>query len=286
MDDKHRSGRPSTTDDGVLDDLIRSDPRLTTREVGDLFGCSHTTVENHLHSLGKIQKLGVWVPHELSPANKDNRVSVCTSLITRQQNAPFLDRLITGDEKWVLYINVRRKKQWLDRAERPLSDAKADLHQKKIMICVWWDMRGIVHWERLDDNATVNSELYCHQLQRVQDALVQKRPAMVNRKGVILLHDNARPHVAKMTRQKIHELGWEVLPHPPYSPDMAPTDYHLFRSLQDHLAEKRFKDDNDIETDIEKFFMSKSEDFYKGGILKLQQRWGMIVDQDGEYIID
>uniref|UniRef100_A0A8R1E3B1 Histone-lysine N-methyltransferase SETMAR n=1 Tax=Caenorhabditis japonica TaxID=281687 RepID=A0A8R1E3B1_CAEJA len=54
------------------------------------------------------------------------------------------------------------------------------------------------------------------------------------------LRVNARPHVAKVTQQKIDELGWEVLPYPPYSPDLAPSDFRIFRSMQNYLAEKQF----------------------------------------------
>jgi [histone H3]-lysine36 N-dimethyltransferase SETMAR len=68
-------------------------------------------------------------------------------------------------------------------------------------------------------------------LERLNEALIQKRPALINRKRVILQHDNARPHSSKKTQQKIKNLGWEVLPYPPYSPYIAPFDYHLFRSL-------------------------------------------------------
>ncbi|KAG5309958.1 SETMR methyltransferase, partial [Acromyrmex insinuator] len=57
----------------------------------------------------------------------------------------------------------------------------------------------------------------------------EKRPELINRKGVVFHHDNARPHISLMTRQKLRELGWEVLMHPPYSPDLALSDYHLFR---------------------------------------------------------
>jgi histone-lysine N-methyltransferase SETMAR len=78
---------------------------------------------------------------------------------------------------------------------------------------------------------TMNSEVYCQQLDRVNECIKEKRPHLVNRKGVVFHQDNARPHVSKMTQQKIKELNWEILDHPSYSPDLAPSDSYLFRSL-------------------------------------------------------
>ncbi|KOC66148.1 Histone-lysine N-methyltransferase SETMAR, partial [Habropoda laboriosa] len=49
--------------------------------------------------------------------------------------------------------------------------------------------------------------------------------------------DNARPHVASTTVQKLHQLGIEVLPHPPYSPDISPTDFHFFLSFDSFLTQ-------------------------------------------------
>ena len=74
--------------------------------------------------------------------------------------------------------------------------------------------------------------LDCQQLMRLKRAIKKKRPALINRKGVLFHHDNAGPHISLVTRQKLRELGWEVLMHPPYSPDLAPSNYHLFRSLK------------------------------------------------------
>lgn len=286
LTDQPREGRPSTFDDDALQCLLQMNPRQTTRELAEQLDCAHTTVEDHLHTLGKIQKYGSWVPHELSADNKIQRVSVCASLLSHHHSYRFLDRIVTGDEKWVLYVNIRRKRQWLASDEKPLPDAKTDLHPKKVLLCIWWDAKGVLYWELLDNNQTITAEVYAQQLQRLQEALLQKRPALVNRKGVILLHDNARPHVAKLTREKIQELGWEVLPHPPYSPDIAPSDYHLFRSLQNHLAEKRFEDDDTVNSDLAAFFASKPPDFYKSGIDQLPIRWTTVVDNNGDYIID
>ena len=61
-------------------------------------------------------------------------------------------------------------------------------------------------------------------------------------KKVILLHDNIRPHVAMRTKETIIKIGWEVLPHPTYSPDMATSDYHLLRSMEHFLQDTSFKE--------------------------------------------
>ena len=86
----------------------------------------------------------------------------------------------------------------------------------------------------------INSEKYCSQLDELKTAIEQKRPEIANRKGVMFHQNNARPHVSLITRQKLLELGWDVLSHPPYSPDLAPSDFHLFQSLQNSLNGKSF----------------------------------------------
>ena len=67
----------------------------------------------------------------------------------------------------------------------------------KVMFCVWWDMKGVIYHEVLQSNETINAERYCRQLEELLKNLNDKRPSLVNRKGILLLHDNARPHIAK-----------------------------------------------------------------------------------------
>lgn len=100
---------------------------------------------------------------------------------------------------------------------------------------------------------------------------------------VYFLHDNARPHIAMTTKKKLIDLNWTVLTHPPYSPDLAPTDYHLFRSLAHQLSEKRFNNEEDIKKFIADFFASKPLDFYERGIKSLQERWRWVIDNNGAY---
>ena len=111
--------------------------------------------------------------------------------------------------------------------------------------------------------------------------MLQKRP-----ENVYLLHDNARAHVAKVSREKIQELGWEVLPHPPYSPDMAPSDYHLFRVLKQHLRDRESDDPHQLEMEVSVFFSSQHSQFWRRGIGRLPERLGRILDLNGDYTID
>ncbi|GFT07791.1 mariner Mos1 transposase [Trichonephila clavipes] len=99
-------------------------------------------------------------------------------------------------------------------------------------------MKGPVYYELLKQGKTINADLCCNQLDKLNAAIKEKRPPLPSRKGIVFHHDNARPHTATVTQQKLNALGWEVLGHPPYSPDIAPSDYYLFRSLQNYLTEK------------------------------------------------
>ena len=104
-----------------------------------------------------------------------------------------------------------------------------------------------------------------------------------NRKGPNLLHDNARPHVAKPTLQKLNELGYETLPHPPYSPDLSPTDYHFFKHLDNFLREKCFKNLSDIKNAFSDFIATRTQDVYVTGINTLVLRWLKCVDSDSAH---
>ena len=84
----------------------------------------------------------------------------------------------------------------------------------------------------------INSNKYCSQLDQLKAALNKKCPELVSRKHIIFHQDNARPQVSLMTKQKLLELGWEVLIQLPYSPDIAPSDFHYLGLYKILLMEK------------------------------------------------
>lgn len=286
LEDAPRSGRPRRVFKDALHRTVNENPTATAREMAAHFDVSHTTIINALHALGMTSKLSKLVPHKLTEKNKMDRIAKCVSLLARHQNRPFLDRLVTCDEKWIFYENFPRKRQWSRPGQGRAAVPRRDMHGKKAMLCVWWDIRGIVYSEFLPRGQTITSDLYCRQLDRVHAQLVRTRPQLVNRKGVLFHQDNARPHVSAQTMRKISELKWELIAHPPYSPDLAPSDFHLFRSLQNFLQSKNYRTEEQVKNGVEGFMRSQPRKFFENGIKKLVGRWEQVISNRGEYIFD
>jgi histone-lysine N-methyltransferase SETMAR len=219
----------------------------------------------------------------LTEKQKNQRFDAAQQLLQRQQEQPFLDWIVTCDEKWISYKNPVKKRQWLSPGQPAVQTPKPDWRQKRALFCVWWWRGGIIHWEIVPNGQTINAQYYCAQLDRVHQKI--RSPALAShfRPRIIFQQDNARPHVANMTIQKINQLGWESLIHPPYSPDCAPSDYHLFASLAHSLSGKKFANLTEVKKHLRLYFASKSTEFYSRGIDLLPIKWQLMIDHNGDY---
>uniref|UniRef100_A0A5S6QHE9 HTH_48 domain-containing protein n=1 Tax=Trichuris muris TaxID=70415 RepID=A0A5S6QHE9_TRIMR len=129
-------GRPETrVDTDTLKELVEADPSLTVRELAADLDLAHSTVHSHLRKMGKVKKLETWVPHELTEKQKLTR-QMASSLLVRNEVEPFLDRIVTCEEKWIFYDNRKRSGQWLDADACPNQVARPNIQQKKIMVTV------------------------------------------------------------------------------------------------------------------------------------------------------
>ncbi|XP_020298171.1 histone-lysine N-methyltransferase SETMAR-like, partial [Pseudomyrmex gracilis] len=176
--DAPRSGRPITEKVDEIMKIIEQDRHISSHEIGKQLNIDHKTVLNHLQNAGYKKNLDVWVPHDLTVKNLMDRFSICESLLKRNDIEPFLKRLITGNEKWITYDNNVRKRSWTKRNEAPQTVAKPKLTPRKVMLSVWWDWKGIVHYELLPSGQTIDSNLYCQQLERLRQAIEKTRPEL------------------------------------------------------------------------------------------------------------
>lgn len=283
---KEGSGRKYSTDNVAILAAVEAEPTKSCRKLAEELQTSKSNIFNHLHQLGKVSRRCREVPHELTPELAKRRVSVCQELLNNPNDFRFIKRIVTADEKWIYYRYSDNRNQWINKGSSSHPVVRRERFEKKALLCCWWNIDGIIHFEVIPDGRTINAEIYSNQLQRVHDVLEERYPALINRRGVILQHDNAKPHVAKRTSEKVNELGFNLLPHPAYSPDLAPSDYYLFRSMANFLRGRCFCNDDEVRIGCQEFFDSKDPSWYRKGIEMLAERWLQTIDFDGMYFAE
>ena len=122
----------------------------------------------------------------------------------------------------------------------------------------------------MEKGVTVTSVNYCNMLRNeVRPAIRSKRRGRLT-EDVLLLHDNACPHMAHLTINIIQQLNWEVLEHPAYSPDLDPSDFHLFGPLKNALRGHRFAADDEVKEAVHDWLCSQPQTFFSNSIRSLQ----------------
>ena len=125
----------------------------------------------------------------------------------------------------------------------------------------FWDQDGflIVYTPK---GQTINPEYYLSLLVQLKDILKEKRRGKFT-KGILFLHDNAPPHRALATQKKLACLGFHCLDHPPHSPDLASSYYHLSPGMNKQLKGRQFFSDAEVIAATETWLDGKSSDFFK-----------------------
>jgi hypothetical protein len=101
---------------------------------------------------------------------------------------------------------------------------------------------------------------------------------------VILQHDNARLNTARAAVATITDLHFDTLPHPPYSPDLAPSDYHMFGPLKEAIGGKKFRSDEEVHQSVHEWLRTRPQEFFSRGIRAFPVRWRRFVERQGDYV--
>jgi histone-lysine N-methyltransferase SETMAR len=151
------------------------------------------------------------------------------------------------------------------------------------MLILFWDSNGPILEQYMGYGQTVNSERYSAKLtDKLKPATCSKQRGLLS-KTMLLHHDNARPHATAATIETIQKLNFELLPHPPCSSDLEPSDYHLFGSLKKALRGRRFGSD-EVKQAVHTWLCDQPKTFFSDGIKKLVERCKKCVGKQGDYV--
>jgi histone-lysine N-methyltransferase SETMAR len=120
-------------------------------------------------------------------------------------------------------------------------------------------------------------------LEKLKSAIRHNSPGLLS-VGFVLLDDKARPNWAAQTQDKIAAWRWERLAHPPCSPDLAPSDFHLLPTLKRELHGRRFQPDAEGQAAVTTVLKGLSPEFFAEGFDKLVQRWDKWLNVGGNYV--
>ncbi|GFW98232.1 histone-lysine N-methyltransferase SETMAR [Trichonephila clavipes] len=118
----------------------------------------------------------------------------------------------------------------------------------------------------------------------ITEELVHAIDEKIKENRFVFLHDNARPHTANVTKTLLRGFGWDVFDHPPYSPDLAPSDFQLFLHLKSFLAGKHFNNDKELKENVSNWLKTQAVTFYEEGIEKLEPRYDTCLQNSGSYV--
>ncbi|XP_071088847.1 histone-lysine N-methyltransferase SETMAR-like [Haliotis cracherodii] len=198
----------------------------------------------------------------------------------------FMERIVTGDETWVHHYDPETKeqsKQWTGFASPRPKKFKTQPSAGEVMATIFWDTKGVLLIDYLPRGQTITGEYYYDLLDRLRTAILAKRRGKIT-KGVLLQHDNARVHICRLAVAAVKRNGFKVLPHPPYSPDLAPSNYFLFPNLKKELRGRHFWSDDELTTAVEGWLHEQPHGFYHNGLLALTHRWTKCIDLNGDYV--
>ena len=249
--------------------------RITIRGLVDTLGISFGSIQAILKDHLNLRRIAArLVPKKLNFMQKEHRVKVCEEMLSDYSAS--IQRIITGDETWVYAYDVETADQSSKYRAKGEARPKREQQSKskiKVLLTVFVDYRGVVHHEFLPTGQTVNKEYYLSVMRRLREAIRRKRPELWTNNSWFLHHDNAPSHTALIIRDHLAKNSTHIVPQPPYSPDLAPSDFWLFPKLKRPLRGHRFESIEEIKEKLLLELKAISESDFSNCFEEWKKRW-------------
>ena len=296
VSDKPRSGRPRTAitrrNVNRIQAELDRDRRVSVRQLVENTGFSQGTVHRILKKELKVRRISCkFVPKILSTIQRQTRVDICQENLNRIRHDPILlHKIITGDETWLHRYDPDTKTEsshWMppDEKKRPQKALRARTVQKAMLVA-FMDDSGVIHTEFCQ--RTVNKERYGAILDRLKDAIRQKRPGLWHPDPTVpylrqlwFHHDNAPAHTAGSTAVKLKDFHW--LRHPPTPLILRRVIFFLFPNLKKQIRGVQFDSLQAAKDEAVRILRNIPVELMNKAIQDMAARWQRCIDARGHY---
>lgn len=277
LNDLPRSGRPQKLDlIPIIQNYLLHNPYASTRKIAKDIGANKNTVKKVLIKHLSMKKVNFkWVPYALTEQMKAKRVEIASILLEFLTNASErkLAKIFTQDETWIYFKNGRDS-MWIEAGAQIPTKPRQTIGSKKAMISVIWGINGIKSITMLPQGSKFNKKFF-------SNCVLEDLNKKIQTKGTYLHMDNAKPHNVP---EKLRELKIKRLDHPPYSPDIAPSDFFLFGYLKKLLEGMEFSNENELFDKVQEILTSIPKSIFKNAYDEWMNRLFAVIERHGEYI--
>ena len=290
--DEKRSGRPkiAVTEHSIdrVRNAIEEDSRISIEMLSMQTNLSRGSLYDIIHvHLNMTKRAAKWTPRKLSDNDRHRRIECSKVLLSEYNRDPvdFSKSLVTGDETWLYQWEPFGKTQsmeWVERGKPAPVQCRQQSGTSKVLATIFWDIEGVVMIDYCPPNTTITGAYYAQLMSKLRNEIKTKRRGKLSR-GIRLLHDNAPPHKSHIAQAAIAECGFNPLSHPPYSPDLAPSDYFLFGTLKNSLRGKIYESISELTDATNDFLAELPSKAYHSAIEALPKKWETCITSNGHY---
>jgi transposase len=294
FDDAPRSGRPKSarSEENVknVQNLIANDPKLSTRDISTLLHIDHMTIHRILCNDLQLRNVcSVWVPHALSEAHRQLRIScahqIREHLASLKQGG--YNNYAVMDETWVPFDPLPTKaenKVWIGHDDPRPHVVRPSLTPRKTMLLVAFTPSKRFSLRTTGPNETVNAESFIDFVRCTGNKWRSLRSQPIKLSDIHWQMDNARPHTAAVTKEFFNSRGVTQVWQSPYSPDFNLCDRFLFNWLKARLRQETFESHLEVETAaLHEMRMISEETLYRE-VEKLYEHCQRVIDVGGDYV--
>lgn len=277
--------RPDLYKDQKIENSLRNNPDFSIREIAADTDLSPSTVYFILTTRMNYKSMILQkVPHQLTNENKIKRVECSRALLEHMESIKRSGYRYysTGDESFFFW-DTHKKRIWLPTDEKPPKVPNERFFATKTMITIFWSPCGIQVLKALEPGQSFNSTYF---MDEILDELLNYKYAAnskMHKKKFYIHIDNARPHKSSSVMKFCEENNLCILPHPPYSPDLAPSDFFLFGYMKEKLEGAKFDSADELIEAIYSIFEEIPQEVLKSVFIELEERLKKCIEANGDY---
>lgn len=274
-------------DDGVtsaIERMIERNPLMSARMIARSLGVSPTTVINRLRDeLDYHFYKTKWIPHQINSHQKMKRVHIAQSMLSilSEDEKHGFKNIYTGDESWFLF-EYSQSSQWVLSKDELLTRTRKTNMQQKVMITIFFNGSGPILIDYLPKGMKFNGEYFINIIQQISDKVYPHGRRKYERKKT-LHYDNSPCHKSKKVKSFLSTTEFKTMKHPPYSPDIAPSDFGLFGTVKEKMINTEHANVQELQSHINEILYSFSEKFWKSLFLEWKRRLMKVIECNGDY---